>query len=63
MGKAYLLQSDAEASEEDHGRCMAEVWWSPTHPFVSDLTGVTCAQLAELYKTETGKRDHPADGL
>ncbi len=55
MGKAYLLQSDAEAiGKKIMDGCMAEVWWSPTHPFVSELTGMTCAQLADLYKAETG---------
>jgi branched-chain amino acid transport system substrate-binding protein len=34
---------------------MTEVWWSPTHPYKSDLTGVTPQQLADLYKKDTGK--------
>ncbi len=55
MGKAALLQSDAEAiGKKIMDGVMGEVWWSPTHPYVSDLTKMTCTQLAELYKKDTG---------
>jgi branched-chain amino acid transport system substrate-binding protein len=56
MGKAYLLESDALAIGADlmDGLC-AEVWWSPNHPYKSDLTGVSAAELAELYNKETGR--------
>jgi len=33
-----------------------EVWWSPSHPFTSGLTGQTSAQLAEAYTKATGKQ-------
>ncbi|NTV89822.1 MAG: ABC transporter substrate-binding protein, partial [Clostridiales bacterium] len=56
MGKAYLLESDAQAIGADlmDGLC-AEVWWSPDHPYTSKLTGMTAKQLTELYKKDTGK--------
>ena len=56
MGKAYLLQSDAEAigAELMDGNC-AEVWWSQYHPYASALTGATGADLAPLYLEETGR--------
>lgn len=56
MGKAALLQSDAEAiGKKIMDGVMGEVWWSPTHPYKSDLTGMTPLQLADLYKQQTGK--------
>lgn len=33
-----------------------EVWWSPTHPYSSGLTGQSSAQLANAYTKETGKQ-------
>lgn len=55
MGKAYLLESDANAVGADlMDGMIAEVWWSPDHPYSSKLTGMTPKQLTELYKTETG---------
>jgi len=32
-----------------------EVWWSPSHPFVSGLTGQTSAELAAEYEAKTGR--------
>jgi branched-chain amino acid transport system substrate-binding protein len=56
MGKADLLQSDAEAiGKKIMNGVMTEVWWSPTHPYTSDLTKMTPAKLAEQYKKESGK--------
>jgi branched-chain amino acid transport system substrate-binding protein len=33
-----------------------EVWWSPTYPFSSSLTGQSSAQLASSYTAATGKQ-------
>lgn len=56
MGKACLLQSDAEAiGKSIMDGVMTEVWWSPSHPYKSDLTGTTPQQLADLYKKDSGK--------
>ncbi|HME83465.1 MAG TPA: ABC transporter substrate-binding protein [Roseiarcus sp.] len=32
-----------------------EVWWSPTHPFKSGLTGQSSQELADAYQKATGK--------
>jgi len=33
-----------------------EVWWSPTFPFKSSLSGQSASQLAEAYTRTTGKQ-------
>ena len=33
-----------------------EVWWSPTHPFKSGLTGQSSKELADAYEKATGKQ-------
>lgn len=33
-----------------------EVWWSPSHPYSSGLTGQTSAELAQAYTAETGRQ-------
>ena len=33
-----------------------EVWWSPTHPYKSGLTGETSQQLAEAWEQASGKQ-------
>ena len=33
-----------------------EVWWSPTHPYKSGLTGQTSQQLADAYEAASGKQ-------
>ncbi|MGI6326864.1 MAG: ABC transporter substrate-binding protein [Saccharofermentanales bacterium] len=56
MGKAYLLESDANAIGADlMDGMVAEVWWSPHHPYSSKLTGMTPAELTRLYLEETGE--------
>ncbi len=55
MGKCCLLDSDVEALGDLADGIMTQVWWAPTNPFVSDLTGIDCAQLNELYKTDNNK--------
>ncbi len=32
------------------------MWWSPSHPFKSSLTGQSAAQLAEAYEAATKKQ-------
>lgn len=55
MGKCALLQSDVEALGDLADGIMTQVWWAPTNPFVSDLTGVSCAEINEKYKAENGR--------
>jgi branched-chain amino acid transport system substrate-binding protein len=33
-----------------------EVWWSPSHPYKSSLTGASAAQVAEEYQNQTGRQ-------
>jgi len=33
-----------------------EVWWSPTHPYKSSLTGQSSQELADAYEKATGKQ-------
>jgi branched-chain amino acid transport system substrate-binding protein len=33
-----------------------EVWWSPSHPFTSSLTGASARQLADEYTKATGRQ-------
>ena len=55
MGKCCLLQSDVEALGDLADGIMTQVWWAPTNPFKSDLTGITCAEINELYKKDNGR--------
>ncbi len=56
MAKAYLLESDAMAIGADlMDGVTCEVWWSPTHPWKSALTGETPAGLGEKFKAATGR--------
>ncbi len=55
MGKCALLQSDVEALGDLADGIMTQVWWAPTNPFVSDLTGVSCSEINEKYMAENGR--------
>lgn len=55
MGKCCLLQSDVEALGKLADGIMTQVWWAPTNPYKSDLTGVDCAKIDEMYKKDNGK--------
>ena len=55
MAKALLFPSAVEALG-NIGRRTSEVWWSPSHPFTSSLTGQTCQQFADAYESSTGKQ-------
>ena len=52
MGKCCLLQSDVEALGDLADGIMTQVWWAPSNPFKSDLTGVdrTGACRSDLQK-------------
>ncbi len=56
MGKAYLLQSDADAIGGELMDCnAAETWWTPYHPYVSALTGMKGQELADMYMETSGR--------
>jgi branched-chain amino acid transport system substrate-binding protein len=56
VAKALLFPSAVEALGDLGNNLGTEVWWSPTHPFTSSLTGQTAAELAEAY---TDQSDRP----
>lgn len=55
MGKCCLLQSDVEALGDLADGIMTQVWWAPSNPFKSDLTGIDCAEINELYQKDNGR--------
>ena len=55
IGKAILFpQSVATLGDAGHN-LSSEVWWSPSHPFASSLTGDTCEDLAAGFTEATGR--------
>jgi branched-chain amino acid transport system substrate-binding protein len=56
MAKAVLFSSAVEALGDDGDGLASEIWWTPTHPYASSLTGVTAQQLADEYTANTGKQ-------
>ena len=56
IGKAILFPSAVEALGEAGDGLSMEVWWSPTHPFTSSLTGQSAAELAASYTDVTAKQ-------
>jgi branched-chain amino acid transport system substrate-binding protein len=55
VGKALLFPAFIEAMGTAEG-VSTEVWWSPTHPFRSSLTGAGAGQLAAEYTKATGRQ-------
>jgi branched-chain amino acid transport system substrate-binding protein len=56
IGKAILFPVAVEALGRDGNNLSSEVWWSPSHPFKSSLTGVTAKALADAYEGATRKQ-------
>jgi branched-chain amino acid transport system substrate-binding protein len=56
IGKAILFPQAVEALGDQGHNLSSEVWWSPTHPFASSLTGASAADLAAGYTSATGKQ-------
>lgn len=56
IGKALLFPSAVEAMGDLADGLSTEVWWSPSHPFKSSLTGVTAGQFADAYEGATKKQ-------
>jgi branched-chain amino acid transport system substrate-binding protein len=55
IGKALLFPSVIAGLGSRGIGLTSEVWWSPSHPFQSSLTGVTSADLAGGYTKATGR--------
>jgi branched-chain amino acid transport system substrate-binding protein len=56
MAKAVLFSSAVEALGDDGDGLASEIWWTPTHPYSSSLTGISSQQLADDYTADTGKQ-------
>ena len=56
IGKALLFPVAVEALGRDGHNLSSEVWWSPSHPFKSSLTGMTAQALAAAYENATRKQ-------
>jgi branched-chain amino acid transport system substrate-binding protein len=56
LGKALLFPGAIEALGELGEGLSTEVWWSPSHPFKSSLTGQSAWQLAESYESAAARQ-------
>jgi len=56
LGKALLFPGAIEALGELGEGLSTEVWWSPSHPFKSSLTGQSAKQLADSYESSTRRQ-------
>jgi len=56
IGKALLFPSSVEALGDIGHNLGTEVWWSPSHPFASSLTGQSAEELAAAYEETTGSQ-------
>jgi branched-chain amino acid transport system substrate-binding protein len=54
--KALLFPSSVESVGQTANNLSTEVWWTPTFPFKSSLTGQSAAELAGAYTRATGKQ-------
>jgi branched-chain amino acid transport system substrate-binding protein len=45
-----------EALRQNGNNLSTEVWWSPSHPFKSSLTGQSAKQVADAYQAATRKQ-------
>lgn len=55
IGKALLFPSVIESLGARGDGLTTEIWWTPTHPFSSSLTGETAKQLADGYTASSGR--------
>ena len=56
VGKALLFPVAVEALGKNGNNLSSEVWWTPSHPFKSSLTGQSAKQLADGYTAATKKQ-------
>jgi branched-chain amino acid transport system substrate-binding protein len=57
VGKAALFPSAVEAIGGTLGNGITtEIWWTPSHPFTSSLTGASAADLAAAYEESVKKQ-------
>jgi branched-chain amino acid transport system substrate-binding protein len=56
VGKAILFPVAVEALGQNGHNLSSEVWWSPSHPFASSLTGQSAKDFAAAYEQATGRQ-------
>lgn len=57
VAKAALFPSVVEGISGGLGEGLTtEIWWTPSHPFKSSLTGASAQELSDAYESETGKQ-------
>jgi branched-chain amino acid transport system substrate-binding protein len=56
IAKAILFPAAVEALGPLAEGLTSEVWWTPTHPFKSSITGQTAQQLADAYSESSNKQ-------
>jgi branched-chain amino acid transport system substrate-binding protein len=56
VGKALLFPAAIEALGDLGAGLSSEVWWSPSHPFKSSLTGASAGSFAAAYEKSTKKQ-------
>lgn len=55
IGKALLFPSVIESLGDRGNGLTSEVWWTPSHPFSSSLTGESAKALADGYTSDSGR--------
>jgi branched-chain amino acid transport system substrate-binding protein len=55
IGKAILFPQAVDALGDTGHNLSSEVWWSPSHPFASSLSGQSAGDLAAAYTAATGR--------
>jgi branched-chain amino acid transport system substrate-binding protein len=56
VGKAILFPESVEVLGEAGNNLSSEVWWSPSHPFKSSLTGQSAGDLATAFEAAAGRQ-------
>ena len=56
IGKALLFPASLDALGDRGDGLTTEVWWTPTYPYTSSLTGISAAELGSKYEKDSGKQ-------
>jgi branched-chain amino acid transport system substrate-binding protein len=55
VGKALLFPASVSALGDRADGLSSEIWWSPSHPFKSGLTGQSAKELCDAYEHSTSR--------
>ncbi|GLS32673.1 branched-chain amino acid transport system substrate-binding protein [Mesorhizobium albiziae] len=56
IAKAILFPAAVEALGDAGHNLSSEIWWSPSHPFRSSISGQSAGEYAKAYSEGTGKQ-------